>query len=118
MIKIVNKRFHAPTEHDQYIGRPYILGNPYSHLDNSKYKVIKVASREKAVELYGQWLDEQLKTNTKVQHEFGVLVATYKKTKTLNLVCWCANKGGIDPDHKRLVCHGQVLGRKIKEINK
>lgn len=115
MIKIVNKRLHIPTEHDVYIGRPNPLGNPYSHLDTSKYDVVKVATREKAVELYDQWLDEQIKINPKVQHEFGVLVAIYKKTQQLNLVCWCAGKDGIDPDHEKLICHGQPLGKKIIE---
>jgi hypothetical protein len=119
MIKIVNKRLHTPTGDDYYIGRPNCLGNPYSHLDTSKYGVIKVASREKAVELYDEWLEEQLKTNPKVQHEFSVLMTIYRATGSLNLVCWCApKKEGIEYDYEPLTCHGQPLGRRIIEASK
>ena len=118
MISIVNKRLHTSTEYDHYIGRPNTLGNKYSHLDTSKYGTIKVATREKAVELYEQWLDEELKTNRKVKHEFEVLVAVYKATKKLNLVCWCAGKTPLTISDTPFRCHGQVLAKKIIDASK
>ena len=49
-----------------YIGRPSCLGNPFSHLENTKAS-FKVKDREEAVALYEVWLKEQLRENVEVR---------------------------------------------------
>ena len=48
-----------------YIGRPSCLGNPFSHLDNTK-AIFKVKDRDEAVDFYEVWLREQIRENAKV----------------------------------------------------
>jgi hypothetical protein len=104
-ITVVNKH-HGQT--GEYIGRGSPLGNPYSHLPNTK-ALFRVDTREQAISSYETWLDQQIKTeNPDVVHE---LVRLYRKAETgpVKLVCYCAPKA----------CHGDVIRRillKEKEI--
>ena len=94
MIKVVNKKTYKGA--GVYIGRPTPLGNPFP-VSNG---------RERCIEQYEQWLDEQLMTNPLVRTMFDALVVYYRHTGSLTLTCWCAP----------LACHGDVIARKIKEI--
>lgn len=105
-INVVNKRSHTPTPFDFYIGRPSVLGNPYSHLNYSKHNTIKVASREEAVRLYGKWLANQLSSYEEVAETLDDLVDLYMEHGVLNLVCWCAPAA----------CHGDLIKKKVEEL--
>jgi len=99
MIKVINKK-NSPYVKGEYIGRPSILGNPYTHLKTSKFKdLILVKTRNQSVEFYDKWLEESLKNNVDVYLEFERLVDLYIQKSELNLICWC------DP----LPCHGHIL---------
>ena len=106
MIQVVNKRFHKPTEYDQYIGRPSPLGNPYSHLDNSRRGTIKVATREEAIRLYDEWFEKQWTDYTEVAEAVDDLVDQYLATSKMYLVCWCAPAA----------CHGDIVKKSMEEI--
>jgi demethoxyubiquinone hydroxylase (CLK1/Coq7/Cat5 family) len=75
MINIVNKHRHPPTMFDYYIGRGSVLGNPYSHLKESK-AITVVESREKAIEEYENWLLTEIKNKNK-----AILKALHKIKK-------------------------------------
>lgn len=74
-------------QHDVYIGRPSIWGNPFSHKAGTLAQ-FQVSSREEAISKYREWLMQQPELLKKV-HEL--------KGKTLG--CWC----------KPAACHGDVL---------
>lgn len=114
MITVVNKYKHTPTKNDIYIGRGSILGNPYTHMKNTKARYM-VESREVAVECYKRDLYNLL-NDVIIENEQNLLNRIFKqryldelqRIKQLaekgdvNLVCFCSPKA----------CHGDV----IKEI--
>lgn len=97
-INIVNLKNHIPTEYDFYIGRPSILGNPYTHNTNSKYAKYIVGSRNEAISKYEQYLEDN-KDNEEFKNAFNIMVELYKTHKALNLCCWCYPKP----------CHGKYI---------
>lgn len=102
MIFVFNKKDY--NGEGEYIGRPSVLGNPYSHLENTK-ALFKVSSRDEAVEKFELWAREQLKSDNDFSKEFERLVDKYKKEKCLVLICWCSPSS----------CHGHILADLIKE---
>ena len=86
-IKVHNKyRFKGKGV---YIGRPSCLGNPFSHLENTKAD-FKVKDREEAVALYEVWLKEQLRENVEVRKEMTNLYNKWREDGELNLICCVA----------------------------
>jgi len=102
-IRVVNKKTHdGPGE---YIGRPSILGNPFSHLSHVK-GVTQVATRDDAVALYEQWLRAQYRICKDIRDELEHLARLYIASGELTLICWCSPKA----------CHGDVLARAIHGV--
>jgi len=95
MIRIENKRKYRGA--GIYIGRPSLLGNPYS---------VSVYGRQKAIRLYRQWLWDRIKERGEVYAELKRL-AEIVKQGDLTLICWCA------PDP----CHGDQVKRSIEWLN-
>lgn len=94
-----------------YIGRPSCLGNPFSHLDNTKAE-FKVKDRDEAVDFYEVWLREQIRENAKVRQEMLNLYNKWREEGKLSLICWCSPKR----------CHGDVikgfLVRRFEKLSK
>ena len=88
MPKVYNKRHKNVPKDAVYVGRPTKWGNPYSHLE-SQVTVVKVATREEAVEKFRTLL---LDSPTLVERAKAEL-------KGKDLVCWCAP----------LSCHADIL---------
>lgn len=109
MITVHNKRNFKGE--GVYIGRHSCLGNPYSHLENTK-AAYKVRDRDEAVDLYEVWLREQLRSNSEIRQEMLKLYNKWQDEGELNLVCWCSPKR----------CHGDVikdfLTRRFKMLSK
>jgi hypothetical protein len=103
MIKVVNKRTYPGN--GIYIGRPTVLGNPFTHKFGTQARFI-VASREDAVKKYDAYIREAYRDNSSVRAAIDDLVKRYLLTGELILVCWCAPKA----------CHGDVLAKLVKEI--
>lgn len=83
-----------------YVGRPSPLGNPFIFHTPFAPSEFRVANRKEAVERYGPWLREKLKTDPAVKEAFNSLVSTYRDSGELTLICWCAP---ISP------CHAEVI---------
>jgi len=105
MITVVNKYKHTATENDVYIGRGSPLGSPYSHLDSKYNNVIKVDTREEAMELFRSYFDHVKRLDTssdlaalKFNRALWELL-NKAKTQDINLVCFCKPKA----------CHGDVI---------
>lgn len=97
-----------------YIRRPSCLGNPFSHLENTKAD-FKVKDREEAVDSYEVWLRKQLRENLEVRKEMLNLYNNWQESGELNLICWCSPKR----------CHGDVIKdflirrfKKLSQIDK
>jgi hypothetical protein len=98
-IQVVNqKTFKNQAPPDAiiyYVGRPSMFGNttPISRMN----------PRERVVEEYAAWLDDEITTDSPVRHEFFRLV-DIAKTDPLILVCWCAPQA----------CHADILKNRIE----
>lgn len=100
-IHIVNKKTYKneyPEAYHEYIGRPSILGNPFSMKSEQ--------DREQVVEQFRQWLREQWVNEAPVWKRVEEL-AEINLTQDLVLVCWCAP----------LACHGEIIKNCINWIN-
>lgn len=91
---------HVSEEHDVYIGRGSIWGNPYSHKDGTLAKY-KVRSRDEAIELYERYI-------TSGDGKF--LLDRLEELRGKRLACFCKYSG------KGKKCHGDIL-KKIVEKN-
>lgn len=94
-MKVVNKHNHGKLNivSDLYIGRPSLLGNPFS---------IQEFGRDECVRLYKIHFDYMIKHSK----EFRELVGSAMSYE--NLVCWCA------PEK----CHGDIIRDYIIEYRK
>ena len=88
---VVNRRYEA---YDVYIGRPSRWGNPFSHVGlpddrmGSRYRTVRVKTRDEAIERYREWIQTQPQ-----------LLAALHELRGKRLGCWCAPKR----------CHGEIL---------
>lgn len=106
MPKVWNKKYPHPKD-AQYIGRPSILGNPYSHIKNSIAEFI-VANVQVALVCFESYARKRME----VDPEFREAI---KALKDKDIVCWCANMNGVTPADP-LVCHGQILMKLCEEL--
>ena len=103
MITVKDK--HSYKGAGEYIGRPSVLGNQFSHLDGTLAQ-FKVATRDEAVSRYHEWLQIHFKSDPAVRTELLRLVDIYERTGELVLICWCAP----------LACHGDILKTAIEHL--
>lgn len=104
-IEVVNKKTHTPTEYDFYIGRPSVLGNPYTHLKSSKASKYLVPTRDKAIELYEPYFYDRLEDG-EFHDELNKIIELYKEHKKINLICWCKPKS----------CHGDYIKSYLEKV--
>jgi hypothetical protein len=99
MVVVRNKRtYKGPGE---YIGRPSILGNPYSVV-----KGHPEFTREKVIGYYRNWLKGRFAGRHQVTIAEIRRLVDWAANNDLNLICWCAP----------LACHGDVLKECIESL--
>ncbi len=101
MITVVNKRFHIPTAHDFPVHRPYPLGNPYSHKDDT-LALYKVNSIEEAIEKFEEHFKNIILSDKGVQRNIRLILEHHAKYGKVNLVCYCVSKHNSK-------CHAQFI---------
>jgi alkylated DNA repair dioxygenase AlkB len=95
MIRLENRRtYHGDGT---YIGRPSLLGNPYS---------VTVYGSQEAIRLYRRWLWARIKEQGEVYAELKRL-AELAWQGDLTLICWCAPEP----------CHGAIVRISIEWLN-
>jgi hypothetical protein len=99
-MQVVNKRTHAPTPHDVYIGRPSILGNPFTYKP-SKHATYLLPTRDACLREYRKWLYRRIEDGDR-----AIIDALLAIPDDANLVCWCAP----------LPCHGDVIVDAVKRL--
>ena len=92
VVKVVHKR----DPHDFYIGRPSILGNPFSHRRNTLAQFC-VETREQAIAEFEKYAWDRMQWDVKFR---DTLLACDGKT----VGCWCKPKA----------CHGDTFDRLIQ----
>lgn len=111
-IFVVNKRNHAPTDRDFYIGRGSILGNPYTSKELGKTKaVFQADNRVDSIHKYETFLRLELLNNNELFISVIKEMVETLKVGDIYLVCYC----------KPAICHGDVIksivnGLYIREI--
>ncbi|MGE3537294.1 MAG: DUF4326 domain-containing protein [Candidatus Tectimicrobiota bacterium] len=94
MITIVNKH---QDSHGIYVGRPTVLGNPYT---------LKLYSRPDAIARYRLWLRQQWQRQGEVHAALLELARLYTAREQLTLLCWCAPQR----------CHAEVIREAVLGI--
>lgn len=102
-----HKRSGMITDGVEYIGRPSILGNPYTHLETDTLAKFKVATVEEAINCYRTHFYIQLHSDINFRNEVARLVRTYQIRGNLYLSCWC--KDELKPTKKDHGCHCDVV---------
>ncbi len=106
-VTVVNKYHHMETKSDVYIGRPSVLGNPYSHMDSTDRFIVKVATRDEAMDNYKEYAEELMKFENDYSAEIAKL-RERAKTEDIRLVCYCKLP------HKEVRCHGDIIKQLIE----
>lgn len=97
-IIIVNIKFYKGRY--EYIGRPSLLGNPFS-IKDSKFNVKKVSDIDECIDRYEEYLIEEiLKGNKEIISELQRLDEIAKSEDGLILGCFCF------PFNR---CHGEII---------
>jgi len=96
MIYVKNKKKYSGNGF--YIGRPSILGNPYTHLKGKTLAKFTVETRQKSVEKYREYFEEQMRTNYFFKRMIDIMIEK-SKVEDIYLICWC----------KPLSCHGDII---------
>jgi hypothetical protein len=104
-IKVVNKKDHASTDKDFYIGRGSVFGNPFTSqdLDNTK-AIYQATSKEDSIKKYEAYLRTRINLKEiSIIDGFNEMLEALKMND-INLVCYCAPKD----------CHGDIIKRILK----
>lgn len=85
-IEIVNLKFYKGPH--EYMGRPSILGNPYSS-KKSKIAKFKTSSVEESIEKFEIWLYSQIEADDELIIGEIERLAKIAQNGNLILGCWC-----------------------------
>lgn len=105
MPHITTVRNLRDTKEGVYIGRGSYYGNPFSHLENTKFLTVKVGSREEAVQAYEDWLNGVAYSEVEPERQ-KIILSRIEELKNQTLLCFCYPKS----------CHGDVLIRFLDKL--
>jgi len=102
MIRVVNR--HNYNGKGIYVGRPSVLGNPWSHRPETPIEY-RTSTRREAIDNFEDYLDN-LAEESEAIIKILELVSLYKQQGELVLICSCAPQD----------CHAYVIAKKIRKI--
>ena len=89
------------------VSRPNIMGNPYTHIKNRKTKaLVKVGSRDEAIERYGRYFDRMLILDKDFKDEFERMVEACFNYNEVYFGCYC---------NMNEKCHSEIIMEKVKK---
>lgn len=96
---------HTSEKNNFYIGRPSILGNPFTY-NGVKTSIAKLSfkTREESIEAYGKYFDAMYGKNEDFTKAFDEIYEHYKNGEDVYLQCFCKPK----------VCHGDVIADRLQ----
>ena len=108
IVVVHTKRSNHPNTIN--VGRPSVLGNPFSHLPHVR-NVTHVPTVEDAVQAYKSWLKQRITDSITVVDALNHIINVGTKHGTVHLACWCKDETKPLPsDH---VCHADVIRNAI-----
>jgi hypothetical protein len=105
-------------ENNYRIYRPYLLGNPYTHIRNRETKAMYiVGSREEAVQKYSHYFDVMYQTNLDFRDVVDEMYEKYKNGEDIYLECYCKKYLCKDmaPHKDEVSCHGDIIKSKLEQ---
>ncbi len=89
-----------------YIGRPSILGNPFTH-NGVRTNLAKLSfkTREDAIAAYDKYFDIMYGKDDEFTKAFDEIYEHYKNGEDIYLQCFC----------KPLACHGDIIANKLQK---
>jgi hypothetical protein len=89
-----------------YIGRPSILGNPFTH-NGVRTNLAKLSfkTREDAIAAYDKYFDAMYGKDDEFTKAFDEIYEHYKNGEDIYLQCFC----------KPLACHGDIIANKLQK---
>ena len=107
MIHVYNSHNEDYTskENNFYIGRPSVLGNPFSHNGvKSVFKTLTFKTREEAIKAYDKYFDVMYGKDEDFTKAFDEIYEHYKNGEDIYLQCFC----------KPLPCHGDIIADRLQ----
>lgn len=108
-IIVYNTRFEDHTsgsDYNYYIGRPSVLGNPFSHNGvKTVFKTLTFKTREEAIAAYEKYFDKMYGSDDEFTKAFDEIYEHYKNGEDIYLQCFC----------KPLACHGDIIANKLQK---
>lgn len=108
MIYVYNSHVedHTSEPNNYYIGRPSILGNPFSHNGvRTVFKTLTFKTREEAIEAYEKYFDEMYGKDEEFTKAFDEIYEHYKNGEDIYLQCFCKPKA----------CHGDIIADRLQK---
>lgn len=102
MISVENKRTYK--KNGFYIGRPSVLGNPFTHLKGKTLAKFTVNTREESIEKYEEYFKEKMLTDSYFKEEVEYLRKIHLNGGNVHLICWCSP----------LSCHGDIIKKYLE----
>lgn len=93
-------------ENNYYIGRPSVLGNPFTH-NGVRTNLAKLSfkTREDAIAAYDKYFDTMYGKDDEFTKAFDEIYEHYKNGEDIYLQCFC----------KPLPCHGDIIANKLQK---
>ena len=89
-----------------YIGRPSILGNPYTYDDkDTKLATKSFKTRDEAINAYEEYFHKMMEFDDEFKNEFNKIYEKYKNGEDVYLGCFC----------HPLRCHGDVIAKELQK---
>ncbi len=97
---------HSNSENNFPIYRPYILGNPYTHIKDRNTRALYVCkNRDEAIDSYSKYFDIMYGGNKEFRSEVDKIYEKYKSGENVYLECYC---------HPQR-CHGDIIVDKLRK---
>mgnify|MGYP001183684519 CR=1 FL=1 len=105
---------HRLRHRGEYVGRPTVLGNPFSSRGNT-LALYAVATAEEAVAKYATWLD-MLPRDSAPWNHLRSLAMRLRIDGQITLLCWCASDLIEYEPGIRLCCHAVPIAACVKQL--
>ncbi len=116
-IYVYNRNIESHSGDNNYrIFRPYILGNPFSHIKDRKTKAqYVVGSRDEAIKMYDKYFDTMYENNKEFKDVVDEMYEKYMKGEDIYLECYCKKYLSSDEvEHDdEISCHGDIIKAKL-----
>ena len=105
-IHVTNKLKEEHSKNTFYIGRPTILGNPYTHIKDKKTLAKFITKdRDEAIDNYASYFDVMYSGNIEFKKKIDEIYNLFKSGEDVYLECYC----------KPLRCHGDIIVDKLRK---